>query len=354
MAVIRRKNVKKGLNFTIMSVGASGLGKSTFINTLCESAVIEKRDYSNPELAAVEKTVEITPVTVDLEEDGIKLQLTIIDTPGFGDNINNERCFNDILNYIEAQYDYIVSEESRIRRNPKYRDDRVHACLYFIPPTGHALRELDIEFMRRLGSRVNVIPVIAKADSLSPAELADFKKRIMEDIEYYKIPIYNFPYDDEIDDDETIEENNELRALLPFAVVSSEDEVIINGRRVRCRQYPWGVVEVDNVKHCDFSKLRYMLLSSHLQDLKEITHDILYEQYRTEKLSREGVVDLDGDLPENRLKEEQLRREEERLRERELKIRAELKARQDELLEKEEALKNLEAKLSSQNNINQN
>jgi len=35
----------------------------------------------------------------------------------------------------------------------------------------------------------------------------------MEDIEYYKIPIYNFPYDDEIDDDETIEENNELRVI---------------------------------------------------------------------------------------------------------------------------------------------
>eukprot|EP00833_Pecoramyces_ruminatium_P015322 jgi/Orpsp1_1/1189354/evm.model.d7180000071353.1 len=176
----------------------------------------------------------------------------------------------------------------------------------------------------------------------------------MEDIEYYKIPIYNFPYDDEIDDDETIEENNELRALLPFAVVGSEEEVIINGRRVRCRQYPWGVVEIDNVKHCDFSKLRYMLLSSHLQDLKEITHDILYEQYRTEKLSREGVVDLDSDLPENRLKEEQLRREEERLRERELKVRAELTARQNELLAKEEALKNLEAKLSSQTNLNNN
>jgi len=64
------------------------------------------------------------------------------------------------------------------------------------------------------------------------------------------------------------------------------------------------------------------------------------------------VVDLDSDLPETRLKEEQLRREEERLRERELKVRAELTARQNELLAKEEALKNLEAKLSSQNNLN--
>ncbi|KAJ3088669.1 hypothetical protein HK102_008227 [Quaeritorhiza haematococci] len=288
---IRRKNVKKGLTFTIMIVGGSGLGKSTFVNTLCESNVFAKKDYGDPQKAAVEKTVAISPVTVEMEEDGIKLQLTVIDTPGFGDNINNEGHFQDILGYIEKQYDDILAEESRIKRNPKFQDNRVHSLLYFIPPTGHSLREMDIEFMRRLGPRVNVIPVISKSDSMSPQELSMFKKRVMEDIAYYKIPIYNFPYDEEEDDDETIEENNELRALLPFAVVGSEEEVMINGRRVRCRQYPWGVVEVDNSRHCDFSKLRYMLLSSHLQDLKEITHDILYEQYRTEKLSREGDVD---------------------------------------------------------------
>jgi cell division control protein 11 len=92
-----------------------------------------------------------------------------------------------------------------------YVDNRVHAVLYFINPTGHSLREIDIEFMRRLGPRANVIPVIAKADSMLPAELSAFKKRIMEDIEYYKIPIYNFPYDEEEDDEEIIEENNELR-----------------------------------------------------------------------------------------------------------------------------------------------
>ncbi|KNC97471.1 uncharacterized protein SPPG_07388 [Spizellomyces punctatus DAOM BR117] len=290
---IRRKNIKKGLTFTVMIVGASGLGKSTFVNTLCESPVFPKKDYSNPEKAAIERTVAITPVTVDMEEDGIKLSLTIVDTPGFGDNINNEGNFLDILAYIERQYDDILAEESRIKRNPKFQDNRVHALLYFITPTGHSLREIDIEFMRRLGRRVNVIPVIAKADSMRPQELAAFKKKVMEDIAYYKIPIYNFPYDEEEDDDETIEENNELRALLPFSIVGSEEEVVLNGRRVRCRQYPWGVVEVDNSRHCDFSKLRYMLLSSHLQDLKEITHDFLYEQYRTEKLSREGDVDPD-------------------------------------------------------------
>jgi hypothetical protein len=33
----------------------------------------------------------------------------------------------------------------------------------------------------------------------------------MEDIEHYNIPIYNFPYDIEEDDEDTIEENSELR-----------------------------------------------------------------------------------------------------------------------------------------------
>ena len=33
----------------------------------------------------------------------------------------------------------------------------------------------------------------------------------MEDIDYYEIPIYNFPYDVEEDDEETIADNMELR-----------------------------------------------------------------------------------------------------------------------------------------------
>ena len=49
---------------------------------------------------------------------------------------------------------------------------------------------------------------------------------------------------------------------------------------------------MDNHQHCDLSSLRTALLNTHFQDLKEVTHDLLYEQYRTEKLSREG-----GELP---------------------------------------------------------
>ncbi|KAG0734919.1 hypothetical protein G6F23_011974 [Rhizopus arrhizus] len=258
----RRKNVKKGFQFTLMVVGATGTGRTTFVNTLCDSNVLSKKICDNPEDAHHEPGINIKPVSIELDEDGARISLTIVDTPGFGDNIDNEKCFKEIVGYLERQYDDILAEESRIKRNPRFRDNRVHALLYFISPTGHALREIDIELMRRLSPRVNVIPVIGRADSLTPQELREFKKRIMEDVEHYNIPIYNFPYDVEEDDEDTIEENSELRNLLPFSIIGSDEEIIVNGRPVRGRQYPWGAVEVDNPRHSDFGRLKAALLRS--------------------------------------------------------------------------------------------
>ncbi|KAJ3343504.1 hypothetical protein HDU93_008163 [Gonapodya sp. JEL0774] len=343
MAAIRAKKVKKGLNFSIMIVGASGLGKSTFVNTLCDGVVFPKKDYPSSDKLTFEKTVVITPVNVELDLDGVKLSLSVVDTPGFGDNINNEACFNQIIAYIDKQFDDVLGEESRIKRNPKFIDNRVHACLYFIPPTGHALRELDIEFMRKLGPKVNIIPVIAKADTLSPQELIDFKKRVVEDLSYYKIPTYSFPFDEEEDDEETIEENQHLRSLIPFSIIGADETITEGNRRIRCRQYQWGRVEVDNPLHCDFDTLRHALLISHLNDLKEITNDVLYENYRTEKLSHIKDDDLDDGasahgMDEVVLQKGLLRREEERLRQ--------------ELALRQQQLKNLEARLSaSQTNV---
>ena len=81
-----------------------------------------------------------------------------------------------------------------------------------------------------------------------------------------------------------------MRTALPFAVLGADREE--DGLRVR--KYPWGSVSgkrflkltiVENPKHSDFSTLRKILLHSHMDDFKEITHDVLYEGYRTMKLS---------------------------------------------------------------------
>ncbi|KAJ1850920.1 Cell division control protein 11, partial [Coemansia sp. RSA 2703] len=144
---------------------------------------------------------------------------------------------------------------------------------------------IDIEMMKRLGSRVNIIPVIGRSDSLTPRELVLFKQRIMNDIAQYEIPVFSFPNGEDEEDEETVEENAELRAMMPFAVVGCEEVVNEDGRPVRVRNYPWGMVQVDNDEHSDFDRLRYVLLNSHIGDLRDRTQNEIYELYRTEKLS---------------------------------------------------------------------
>lgn len=39
------------------------------------------------------QTVEITKHAVDIEEKGVRLRLTIVDTPGFGDAVNNTEWY---------------------------------------------------------------------------------------------------------------------------------------------------------------------------------------------------------------------------------------------------------------------
>lgn len=63
-----------------------------------------------------------------------------------------------------------------------------------------------------------------------------------------------------------------------------------DGRQVRGRSYPWGTIEVDDEDHCDFVKLRQMLIRTHMEELKEQTNDVLYEKYRSEKLLNMGVT----------------------------------------------------------------
>ena len=168
-------------------------GRTTFVNTLCSKTVLPHKDSDDANVAHVEDGVKIKPITVgqsisklaciinsikwltsyipgpselELDEEGTRISLTIVDTPGFGDQIDNEaryvplglkrprlvsrissnaaklttrRSFSEIVGYLERQYDDILAEESRIKRNPRFRDNRVHVLLYFITPTGHGL-----------------------------------------------------------------------------------------------------------------------------------------------------------------------------------------------------------------------
>ncbi|XP_062918661.1 neuronal-specific septin-3-like isoform X2 [Mobula hypostoma] len=287
---MRRKTMKTGFDFNIMVVGQSGLGKSTLVNTLFKSQVSRKSCGRNRE-EKVPKTVEIKTVGHVIEEKGVKMKLTVIDTPGFGDQINNDNCWEPIEKYISEQYEKFLKEEANISRKKRIPDTRVHCCLYFISPTGHSLRPLDIEFMKRLGKIMNIIPVIAKADTMTLEERHDFKLRVRKELEANNIEFY--PQREFDEDMEDKIENDKIRETMPFAIVGSDTEYQINGKRVLGRKTPWGIIEVENVTHCEFPLLRDLIVRTHLQDLKEVTHNIFYETYRAKRLNENGNLTND-------------------------------------------------------------
>jgi len=135
--------------------------------------------------------------------------------------------------------------------------------------------------------------VIGKADTLTPEETAEFKATVMEEIKKNDIKIYQFPMVDEEDEEE---DTQDLQAQLPFAVVGSNTMLDINGKKMRGRMYPWGIAEVENPDHCDFISLRNLLIRTHMQDLKDVTNNTLYENYRCDKLAAVTSVSIDSKL----------------------------------------------------------
>uniref|UniRef100_A0A8C2FAX4 Septin 9a n=1 Tax=Cyprinus carpio TaxID=7962 RepID=A0A8C2FAX4_CYPCA len=283
---MRRKAMKQGFELNIMVVGQSGLGKSTLMNTLFKSKVSRKSFLGTAE-EKIPKTIEIKSISHDIEEKGVQMKLTVIDTPGFGDQINNENCWQPIMKFINDQYEQYLQEEINIDRKKRIPDSRVHCCIYFIPPTGHCLRPLDVEFMRRLSKVVNIVPVIAKADTLTLEERDFFKKKIREELRANGIDVYPQKEFDEDAEDRTI--NEKIREMIPFAVVGSDQEYQVNGRRLLGRKTKWGTIEVENIAHCEFAYLRDLLIRTHMQNIKDITSSIHYEMYRVRRLNENNT-----------------------------------------------------------------
>ncbi|KAJ8080643.1 Septin spn4 [Marasmius sp. AFHP31] len=347
---------KRGAHFTLMVVGESGLGKTTLINTLFSTELSPAKNYTKRHAKQLDKLTEVDIIKAELEEKAFKVKLTVIDTPGFGDYVNNRESWTPIVEFIDDQHEAYMRMEQQPQREEK-TDLRVHACLYFIRPTGHTLKPLDIEIMKRLGTRVNLIPVVAKADTLTQNDLHAFKQRIREVIQAQGIRIYMPPV--EADDPEGAEHASTLAEAIPFSIIgSTEDVKTPDGRVVKGREYLWGVAEVENEQHCDFKRLRSLLIRTHMLDLISTTEEKHYESYRqqqmeTRKFNEPKVKKLDN--PKFKEEEEQLRKrfteqvkaEEARFRQWEQHLIAERDRLNKDLEMAHSAIKQLEAELDN-------
>lgn len=278
---IEHRLLKRGFQFNVMCVGHSGLGKTTLINTLFASHLV---DSSGRKLAhePIEKTSDIKVTTHDLVENNVRLKVNVIDTPGFGDQLNNEKCWEPVVKYMKDQYSQYLRKELTAQREKYILDSRVHCIIYFIQPNGKGLRTVDVEALKRLSELANVVPVIAKSDSLTLDERAAFKRILQDEFSLHQLKLY--PFDDEEMLEEEKQLNQDIRSLVPFAVVGSEKDVTVNGEVVRGRRTRWGTINVEDITQCDFVYLRDFLTRTHLHDLIETTSLVHYEAFRSKQL----------------------------------------------------------------------
>ncbi|PAA63055.1 hypothetical protein BOX15_Mlig022908g1 [Macrostomum lignano] len=288
-----KKSARRGFDFKLMLVGESGIGKTTLIDSLfnVESTRNLGSQYVRGQRDAT-STTRLCERFFELEEGGVTVRLTVIDTPGFATELDSNGCVQPVLSYVERQLDDFYRMEQGTDRS-KLQDGRVHALLYLINPSSRGLKQLDLMCLKALHSKVNIVPVIGKADTLTTSEKANLKAWILQDLSRHGISVYTLPEFDECfgnqadqhgDDVYLRNQYDSLRSCMPLAVVGANQLVKnANGQWARVREYPWGVVDIDNPEFSDFLKLRELLIM-YMEDFKDKTHEVIYEQIRLNRL----------------------------------------------------------------------
>ncbi|THH29121.1 hypothetical protein EUX98_g5081 [Antrodiella citrinella] len=222
--------------------GAQGTGKTSLLRLLLDTADIsptatadQRANMESFLRGSPKRTEGIQAACVEICESKYdRLLLSVIDTPGLdfqhGHELKLERQVTSIVKYMDTQFADTLSEESKVVRQSK-GDQHIHLCIYTVDPfsimsatarkalsllpsrtrsettishhdntppkdddsdnesdydeewTSLTMSPADIHVIRRMSKRANVLPVIARADSLTNDKLTAIKKVIRRDLD---------------------------------------------------------------------------------------------------------------------------------------------------------------------------
>jgi len=268
------------ISLNIMVAGLSGLGKTTMCTALLESLIENENENNYRGTSAKKPQKSRRTVLIDESRQFEKyderantiLKVRIVDTPGFGNRINHKNSVQPIRNYIESCRQLKFQTEMTTSSVKDYiqstEDKLVHVCLYFISPG--RLLEIDLHFLKQVQHEVTIVPIIAKADTLTNDEITWYRQELKEIFERERISVYNF------DDSTTSGKKNKFnRGRRP-----SEALAIIS----RDGMYPWGKSNSFDPNHSDLQMIRDLLLSEHTERFLE-SAIFKYSKYRSKRIA---------------------------------------------------------------------
>lgn len=92
-----------------------------------------------------------------------------------------------LAEYIDAAFREYLQGESQADRS-KLVDRRVHCLLYLFRGSASGLSPLDLQALTHLYTKVNIIPVMAKADTFTLAEREQCKAVVRQQLEVPPLP----------------------------------------------------------------------------------------------------------------------------------------------------------------------
>tara|TARA_B110001452_G_scaffold89877_1_gene73800 strand:+ start:18 stop:1169 length:1152 start_codon:yes stop_codon:yes gene_type:complete len=244
----------RGESITIMVVGDAGVGKTSLLANLLHQSLEQDEGVQGP-------TTKVTEKTLKFDLDGVPFSARLIDSPGYSDSLDYNRGFKLVTDHIDKTLRRTLKNERRARRADRAERDAhraVDVVLYFFSP--HRCKVADMAFLKRLQGRVSIVPVLAKADTMTPEELSDFRREVAA----------------------ALDSSHVATAHQPVAVICSAA-----GAEPRGRAYPWGVALSEDGEHSELPQLRRFLLIDGLLALKRAS-DAHYEAYRRKALRRYG------------------------------------------------------------------
>lgn len=355
----------KSLSHTsVLVIGAKASGKTSFLEFLKTALALpprrRPRKQDLPEYQApLPAEGNFVPHYLETEIDGESIGLTIWDSEGLEKNVVDLQL-REMTAFIESKFEQTFAEEMKVVRSPGVQDTHIHAVFIMLDPSridrnianarkaqphvdgqngvhhdtdkaaGALDHDMDLQVLRALHRKTTVIPVIAKADTITSKHMNVLKRTIWDGIKSSGLdpletlgldddsnsvieeedeedevdsdtlpqdvgdsdtapefsPVKDFPGDRQVSSQSVIrhrasqEGKGEEVPFLPFTTISPD----LYEPSVVGREFPWGFADPYNERHCDFQRLKEAVFTEWRNDLREASKEQWYEGWRTNKL----------------------------------------------------------------------
>lgn len=362
--------------YSILIIGTRNAGKTSFLEFLKTAlALPAKKRAKNPQDDFVPERApsgNFIPHYLETEIDGERVGLTLWDSEGLEKNVVDLQL-REMSSFLESKFEETFAEEMKVVRSPGVQDTHIHATFLVLDPArldrnvaaarkqvangqnghrnddvvarvlGSLDEDLDLQVLRTLQGKTTVIPVIAKADTITTKHMNVLKKSVWDSLKKSGLdPLEALGLDDDDSSDRIAEEDDEDQdedepeysrsgaetpegqdlpiqgsrespaaspnskrlstnsirrhkaqeeakeeetPFLPLSIISPD----LYEPDVVGRQFPWGFADPYNEEHCDFQRLKEAVFSEWRAELREASREQWYEGWRTSRLKQRDI-----------------------------------------------------------------